>query len=261
MRRIEKPRPRLELPGGPGSPKVELHTPNGRQERRGDEGHDLGGEDDRDGCDLGADGDHENHDGDNGHHTGEIDHHDSDGPHHDNLRQHVVNDAGGDDTACISQLQGPPPDIYRTLVKGTGEQRGAAALAVLQHRSRHARAVVQRAILAVAAEPFCAQLRPLTCTLADKTMDDETRGAAALALGVIARDFPCTFPSGACPLPHDPIPQWSQKALNDCLRLSPAMVARSCAEALGYVSTADRATLSAIRDDTSNDSLLRLFAG
>jgi hypothetical protein len=174
-------------------------------------------------------------------------------------------ECGPDDTTdnddCGSALQAPTPDIYRALVKATGEQRGTAALAVLRHRSGHASAVVQRAILAVTAEPFCSQLRPLTCTLTDPTMDDETRGAAALALGLIARDFPCTFPAGACPRPHDPIPQWSQKALNDCVRFSPAMVARSCAEALGYVSTADRVTLTAVRDDASKDSLLRLFAG
>jgi hypothetical protein len=93
-------------------------------------------------------------------------------------------------------------------------------------------------------------------------MDDETRGAAALALGVIARDYPCTFPGhGMCPRPHDPIPQWSQKALHDCIEKSPALVARSCAEALGYVSTGDLTALIAVRDDPKKDSLLRLFAG
>ncbi|MBV8759304.1 MAG: hypothetical protein JO257_18600 [Deltaproteobacteria bacterium] len=163
---------------------------------------------------------------------------------------------------CGGQLTGTPPaDLYRALVLGTEDQKGVAALAVLKNRSHQAQTVVARAITVIAAHPYCPQLHPLTDTLQDPAMDDITRASAALALGVIARDFPCTFPSGSCPQPHDPIPQWSKKALRDCAVSYPMMVRRGCVEALGYVHGTDESFLATIRDSGTQDGLVRVFAG
>jgi hypothetical protein len=172
--------------------------------------------------------------------------------------------AVSDDLAgCRAQL--PPnaiDDIYAALVSDDVGRRAAAAQIVLTHRSNHARAVVQRAIEAVASAPVCSHLRALTDTLEDPALDEATRAAAALALGIIARDFPCLFPEGgSCPKPHDPIPAWSQRALRDCAGRKPTNVARACVEALGYVSGTDTDYLRALRDDPGKDAMLRVFAG
>lgn len=163
---------------------------------------------------------------------------------------------------CGDQLDKQPTgDLYLKLTRGTEEIKAAAALAIMNTRSQHARAVVQRAIATVGTHPFCPQLKPLTDTLSDVTMDDATRASAALALGMIAKNHPCTFPGGNCPGPHNPIPSWSQRALHDCAAGTQAMVARACVEALGYVPSTDHTFLVALRDDESQDPLVRVFAG
>lgn len=182
-----------------------------------------------------------------------------------------------------------PSDSYRALALGPPGERSAAATRVLTRRGHQARSVVRKAIAASASAPVCGELRRLAETLLDPCMDDPTRSSAALALGRIARDFPCTFPAdaaGHCPPEHDPIPSWSQTALLACAEqkapedlpwwfhshscsrprggydpVAPVAVARACAEALGYVPTTDLARLKALRDDVGKDTQLRIFAG
>lgn len=167
-----------------------------------------------------------------------------------------------DDIGCGAQLDHTPPhDLYRALTHGSADERATAALYIVQNRTSSSRSLVRRAIAVIAQKPYCPHLRPLTDTLEDVHLDDLTRAAAAASLGMIARDFPCTFPGGTCPRPHDPIPSWSQHALRTCARGKEVVVARACAEALGYVKTADINELVAIRDDVHADTMLRIAAG
>ena len=177
------------------------------------------------------------------------------------LRQRPV-EAAPVSTGCGAQIPGSAlGDLYRALTRGSETEQAQASLAILESRAQQSRGVVRRAIAVIAANPRCQHLHPLTDTLRDATMGDATRAAAALALGAIARDHPCTFPGNACPPPHDPIPQWSKKALADCARNAPIAVQRACVEALGWVGSTEPAFLLALRDDPARDTLVRVFAG
>jgi len=172
-----------------------------------------------------------------------------------------VGPAASQGRGCAAQLGAPERDLYRALTHGSDVERASAALYILQNRATQSRAVLRRAIAVAAKKPFCSQLRPLTDVVEDVHLDDLTRSAAAASLGVIARDFPCTFPGGTCPRPHDPIPSWAQHALGVCAAGNVVVLARACVEALGYVKTADLNELIGIRENVQADTMLRIAAG
>lgn len=170
--------------------------------------------------------------------------------------------AGASGNGCGNQLSGAPPaDRYRALTRGDDDERGRAALEIVEGYANESRSVVRRALGVIASDPRCPHLKPVTDIVSDDEADDATRSAAALALGVIARDFPCTFPANACAPPHDPIPNWSRRALEDCAGQAPPMVQRACTEALGFVPSSDVSLLVRVRDDAAADAMARVFAG
>ena len=179
---------------------------------------------------------------------------------HDNETGH---DHADDDDGGCGSLSAPVPDLYLALTRGSADEKAAAALRIVQTRSDQSRSIVRRAIVVISGDPRCAHLRPLTDTLRDCVLDETTRAAAALALGEIAAHHPCTFPAGNCSAPHNPIPMWSKQALRSCAlsKKTPLMVRRACAEAMGFVPTSNIAELTALRDDKSKDTMLRVFAG
>ncbi len=151
-------------------------------------------------------------------------------------------------------------DRYRALTRGSGIERASAALEIVKGRASESRAVVRRALGVIASQPYCAHVRPVVDTIDDCDVDEATRAAAAMTLGIIAKDFPCVYP-GACSPSSDPIPSWATLKLETCVSRSPVAVQRACIEALGYVRTANRLLLRQIRDSRSSDSISRLAAG
>lgn len=69
------------------------------------------------------------------------------------------------------------------------------------------------------------------------------------------------FPGHGCASPHSPLPRWAQNTLERCATEYPALIARACAEALGYSAATDLALLRNLRDNENVDVLARIFAG
>jgi HEAT repeat protein len=155
-------------------------------------------------------------------------------------------------------------DVYRDLIKGTPAERGDAALEVLRKPERFARGTIRRAMVAMARDPRSTVMPHITKILEDAELDVATRGAAALALGVIGRDHPDIWPPGeGDPKVHRPLPLFAKKALEHCLDAGTTRtVRRACAEALGLARVDESLDeLEAILDNPAEDAVLRVFAG
>lgn len=163
---------------------------------------------------------------------------------------------------CPPRAAGADP--FRDLSQGDEDARSQAALEILRDADEHTESVVRRAAFVASQIPEAKHLPHLTHLVDRADLTNATRASAALALGIIGRDHPRLWPPGeGDPLVHRPLPVFTKRALMRGLDATVATpVRRACAEALGTAGVvAALDLLRALRDDASEDALLRIAAG